>query len=471
MIDTPDLNRPDHEPFMDRRRFLRNIGLFGAGITVSSLPLGFTSQAAAQTGSRSLVCVFLAGGADSFNMYVPRDHTTAGQTHAVYAATRGAFAVPAGELLPVGDGSFGLHPRLAALAGIARSDRLAVVTNVGPLARPTTRADYLARRSLPQNLFAHDAQQKLWQTGRPRLTGDDGWGGSIAAAVANGSAVTPSFSINGSNIWQNSAVAAAARLSPTVRIERLLGYDATLRGWIPSFEGVETVLADARATARRSTNELDRVAVESIDASIATTAALQEATAATAANEVGMADVGGNVLGLQLRQVARLIKNRDALGMPRQVFFVRMGGWDTHRVQQQLLPILLGQLDQALGSFQTALDELGVAESVTTFTASDFGRTLTINGDGTDHGWGGHAFVMGGAVRPGSYGTFPDYSTTNNPDDVGEDGRAFAGRLIPTTSVSQYGATLARWMGLSDGQLRAAFPDVSNFPTDDLGFL
>ena len=462
---------PMPAPTIGRRRFLRNAGMVGAGVTLSVLPFEFASQAAAQTGARSLVCVFLAGGADSFNMYVPRDNRATGKTHAVYAATRGSFAVPAGDLLPVGDGAFGLNPGLASMASLAGQDRLAVVTNVGPLARPITRADYLQGRAVPQSLFAHDAQQKLWQTGNDRVTGDEGWGGSIAAAVAEGAAVTPSFSLAGSNIWQNSATAPAARLSATVQIERLLGHDASLRRWIPSFEGVESVLTDAITETRRSSNELDRVAASSIEQSIATTTALEEATEASDANDVGMDDINGNRLGMQLRQVARLIKNREALGMPRQVFFVRMGGWDTHRIQQQLFPILLQELDEAIGSFQAALDALGVADSVTTFTASDFGRTLTINGDGTDHGWGGHAFVMGGAVRSGAYGTFPSYATSNNPDDVTDPGRPFAGRLIPTTSVSQYGATLARWMGLTDDQLTRAFPQLGSFPTSDLGFL
>jgi len=157
--------------------------------------------------------------------------------------------------------------------------------------------------------------------------------------------------------------------------------------------------------------------------------------------------------------------------MPRQVFFVNLGGWDTHGGQAERLPVLLASLDQALGSFQAAMDGLGVADSVTTFTVSDFGRTLTINGDGTDHGWGGHAFVMGGAVNGGAYGTFPSYAIENNPDDIGADSQNFAGRLIPTTSVAQYGATLARWMGMGEGQIDAALPLLSNFGARDLGFL
>jgi len=442
-----------------------------AGLTMTSWPIGLLPNADAQGGSRSLVCVFLSGGADSFNMYVPRDHAVAGQDYATYASTRGAFAVPAGQLLPIGDGAFGFHPLLGQMAGIANSGRMAVVTNVGPLERPTNRTDYLAGRSLPQSLFAHDAQQKLWQTGRSRLASDAGWGGSITAAVAGGVPVAPSFSLSGSTVWQSSVSAGYSRLSPSVDIERLAGYDPTIATWNRSLSGVAPILQTAQAYAAGSVSQLDQAAGRAIQQSIVTTDALRDATIGSAANDVGMGDIGGNRLGLQLRQVARLILNRDRLGMNRQVFFVRLGGWDTHRRQAEVLPILLRALDQALGSFQNAMDTLGLADSVTTFTASDFGRTLTINGDGTDHGWGGHSFVMGGAVSGGAYGTFPSYAVENNPDDVGENSRAFAGRLIPSTSVAQYSATLARWMGLDEGQIDRALPLLRNFGSRDLGFM
>lgn len=169
--------------------------------------------------------------------------------------------------------------------------------------------------------------------------------------------------------------------------------------------------------------------------------------------------------------MAVLIHNREMLGMSRQVFFVRLGGWDTHRLQLDQLPILINQFDKAVGSFYRALDALNLSDSVTTFTASDFGRTLTINGDGTDHGWGGHAFVIGGAVRGGDYGTLPSFAVDNNPDDIPDRNGNFSGRLVPTTSVSQYGATIARWMGLSDSPLNDAFPELANFSQTDLGFL
>ena len=455
---------------LDRRAFLQAAA---AGVTLVALPARFGESAAASTGPRSLVCVFLAGGADTFNMYVPNDHSAPHQSYDTYRATRGSFAVPRASLLPIGDGAFGLHPSLPGLAGIARSstNAMAVVSNVGPLATPITKADFRAGRNVPQSLFAHDAQQKLWQTGRATLTSDQGWGAGIQQAVGGAGAVSPSFSIAGSNIWQVAGGSSYARLSPSTAVKRLSGYDASQRRWIPSFVGVESVMDASIAAAGASPNRLDQAVANTIRQSISTTESLESATESSAANDVGMDDVGGNKLGQQLRVVARLIKNRSALGMDRQIFFVNMGGWDTHRNQVSLFPRLLGELDTALASFQSSLDAQGVNDSVTTFTATDFGRTLTINGDGTDHGWGGHAFAFGGAVRSGDYGTFPNYSTQNNPDDVGDRSDDFAGRLIPTTSVSQYGATLARWMGLSEAQLDATFPDLANFDQRDLGFL
>ncbi len=456
----------------DRRRFLASTAATAAaGVTLSTFPFGMASTAAAATGPRSLVCVFLAGGADSFNMFLPLDHNTTDQTYETYRRTRGALAVNARNILPIGNGDFGLHPLLPGLASLAEQDRLATVMNVGPLSRPTTRADYLAQRQIPQSLFAHDAQQKLWQTAQVTTTGNEGWGGAITAAVANGAGVAPSFSLNGSNAWQAAQGAKYARLSPTVPISRLAGYDGSMWNWIPNLDAVAGVIARGQHAAAVSVNAFDRAAETSIADAIATTEQLQEATASSESNDVGMEDIDQNRLARQLEQVARLIKNREALGMPRQIFFVRMGGWDTHGEQAERWPALLTEFNEAITKFAGALDNLDLADSVTTFTASDFGRTLTINGDGTDHGWGGHAFVFGGAVRGGHYGTFPSYSLDNNPDDVGENQRDFAGRLIPSTSVGQYSATLARWMGLSEPQINAAIPHLANFDQRDLGFL
>ena len=195
-------------------------------------------------------------------------------------------------------------------------------------------------------------------------------------------------------------------------------------------------------------------------------------------DEVPMGNYGGNVLARQLHLVAKLINARERLGLSRQTFFVRMGGWDTHGNQNLRLPVLLTELDEALGLFSDVLGPgaMNVADTVTTFTASDFGRTLTSNGDGTDHGWGGHSFVMGGAVSGGEfYGQMPSFATANNPDDTGTSvsggNNGFAGRLIPTQSVNQLGATLATWMGAQTSEINQIFPDLANFAQRDLGFM
>lgn len=453
----------------NRRSVLKGLGAT-AGVAMAGLPLGSRSPVSAQasTGPRSLVCIFLYGGADSFNMFVPRDHREAGQDHATYAATRGSFAVDAGSLLGIDDGAFGLHPGLDSLASIANSGRLATVMNVGPLTRPTTNADVVAKADLPQLLFAHNAQQKLWQTGSRLVAVNEGWGGSIAGAVGQGSELSSAFSISGSVPFLASLDSSYSRLSSTVQVERLVGYNADLRSWVPSSEGLERVMTTGLGSAAASANPLFAAAADTMQSSITATDALQAVTRET---EVGMDEVDPRELGGRLRNVAQLIANRDELGMDRQVFFVGMGGWDTHGGQAERFPVLLAELNEAIGAFQASLDAMGVSDSVTTFTTSDFGRTLTSNGDGTDHAWGGHSFVWGGAVTPGRYGTFPNLSTTNNPDDAAEDPDDFAGRLIPTTSVTQYGATLARWMGLDDGQIDGAFPDLRNFATRDLGFM
>lgn len=458
-------------PVMGRRKFLGMAGLATAGITLSTLPKVFGEQAAAQTGARSLVCIFLSGGADSFNMFVPRDVREDGHSHSIYSATRGSFAIPAGSLLPIGDGNFGLNPGLPGMAKIAGDSQLAVVTNVGPLVRPTTKSDFLAGRSVPQSLFAHDAQQKLWQTGRPTLVADQGWGGAVTAAVSDG-ALAPSFSTNGSNVWLSGLGSKYSRISPSISVALLQGYDPGTRDWIPRFSSINDALMTNLEVAKGSQSLFDQAATSALEESILTTEALLAATADDEGNEVGMDDVVGTDLGGQLRLVAKLIKNRDQLDMPRQIFFVRIDGWDTHGEQAVRFPELLTELDDAVSSFHASMKALDMSDSVTTFTASDFGRTLTINGDGTDHGWGGHSFIMGGAVNPGQYGTLPNLTASaSNPDDIGDRNSDFAGRLIPTTSVAQHGATLAKWMGLGDSQLDRAFPELANFSTRDLGFM
>ena len=473
----------------DRRRFLRQalaIPVARASTRGATLSLLGTSSLAGMTSTtraaecpgdyRSLVCVFLAGGADSFNMFVPVD-----SRYADYRASRQDLAVSEADLLGVApgpQGEFGFHRLVEGLHSQFNRGRLAVVSNVGPLRRPTTQADYRNQLEIPESLFAHDAQQRLWQTAAIRVSGpdSDGWGGSLSAALAEcntGAVIDGSFSMAGSNRYQSAPDARYIRLNPNVNVERLYGYDSTVATWIP--ETSRTATSDMLK--QLSTNGIQSGNPTMLQAASASLAGADRATVAlgdalaTYTQDTWQPDTR-NKLENQLHLVARLIQSREVLGQRRQMFFVNMGGWDTHSNQNERLPLLLGELNSALMNFQNAVDHMNVAESVTSFTASDFGRTLTSNGNGTDHGWGGHGFVMGGAVQGGQLvGSIPDYASVDNPDDAGDENGQFAGRLIPTLSVNQYGATLSRWMGANDSEIDNIFPDLANFNVRDLGFM
>ncbi len=447
------------------------------GVSLTSLAAG-TSIAAEPSAAqpRSLVCLFLAGGADSFNMVVPSD-----ARYQDYRESRSDLAIDESLLDDVG-GGLALHRALPTFSRLYKARQLAVVANLGPLSRPTTQQDYRDRRNLPESLFAHNTQQKLWQTAADRVSGSSGygWGGSLAERIAHlnaGASIGGAFSMAGSNAWQSSRGTRSTTLNPNIAIQRLYGFNSDIATWIKedSRLPVATRLESLFREAEVQDSLMAREAADAVEASLSSTEALYDALEQTDAP--GAASVLGdwkanpaNRLETQLHLVARLIAAREALGQSRQLFFVRMGGWDTHSNQNERFPVLLSQLESALAPFTQALETLGVEQDVTTFTASDFGRTLSSNGNGTDHGWGGHAFVFGGAVDGGQlYGELPSFSATNNPDDA-DDGRGFAGRLIPALSVNQYGATLSRWMGVDDAALDEVFPGLANFNTRDLGF-
>ncbi|MBX2879063.1 MAG: DUF1501 domain-containing protein [Granulosicoccus sp.] len=425
--------------------------------------------------ARSLVCVFLAGGADSFNMFVP-----GGSAYTDYRNSRNELAVPEADLVAVSDaqqGSFAFHRLLPSFEQLYREQRMAVISNTGTLIQPTTKSDYLGTVALPQALFAHNTQQKLWQTGAGVVNGNTafGWGGAISdhASNCNGNiAIAPSFSMGGSSDWLASANTNYISLNADVAVQRMFGYD-NISDWIPPqrLSQVGRHLNQLIAQAQDTGNPLlSRAIASSVGRASAATASLYTALQDNPLPQ--MQYNGRNKLAKQLHLVARLIASREQLGMQKQVFFVLMGGWDTHSDQLERLPQLMTQLNEAIGTFQQTIDGLNLAASVTSFTASDFGRTLSSNGNGTDHGWGGHNFVFGGAVDGGRvYGETPNYSSTNNPDDAGEDDGSFAGRIIPQISVNQYAATLARWMGVAESDLNQALPDLQNFTETDLGFM
>lgn len=448
-----------------RRAFLRasaTLSALGAGAPLA-LNLAAINAVSAQTADdyRALVCVFLYGGNDQTNTVIPLDTSE----FAGYTSARSSIARSAAEITALGpvaaqDGrSFGLPNELAPLASLYTAGKLAIVANVGPLVVPTSRQQYQSGSvPLPPKLFSHNDQQSVWQsTGAEGTT--TGWGGRIADAIlsANANQTFTAVSVSGAAVFLSGA--------NTLQYQIGAGGPVSISALSGSLFGASTVANDALRqliTAARAPlfeDEYNRVTARSINASADLSTALLAAPALTTVFPAQ------NPLADQLKMVARMISVRQALGMRRQVFFVSQGGYDTHDFQLRDQPVLHAALAGALSAFYAATVELGVSDKVTTFTASDFGRTLTSNGDGSDHGWGSHHFVLGGAVRGATiYGRFPQVRL-GTEEDVG------SGRLLPTVAVDQYAATLGRWMGASDSALALIAPNLANFTLKDLGFM
>jgi len=403
--------------------------------------------------------VFLFGGYDQSNTVIPFDAAEYNGYRSARAgiARESADLVSLGAAASQGGRSLALPNELAPLASLYAQGNAAIVANVGPLLVPTSKAQYQnASVPLPPKLFSHNDQQSVWQSSDAEGS-TVGWGGRFGDLLAS-SNVSPTFtavSVSGSAVFLSG--------------QQVLQYQVGTGGpvAISALSGNPFGSSTAAATLRQILtagrthlfeNELARVTTRSIDAAASLGAALAAAPALATPFDAG------NTLAQQLRMVAQMISVRQATGARRQVFFVSLGGFDTHDNQLTTQPGLHATLAAAIDSFYKATIELGVAESVSTFTASDFGRTLTSNGDGSDHGWGAHHFVVGGAARKGVYGQFPAVAL-NTAEDVG------SGRLLPTTAVLQYAATLASWFGVPDGSLVDALPGIGNFSNRNLGFL
>ena len=472
-----------------RRDFLRasacTLGGLALASTVESLGLvGAYAQAA--NDYRALVCVFLNGGNDGTNMIVPLDQTSFDQ----YTAVRGpsTLALAQSSLVAVNPPSqgrqFGLHPSLApevanpsiankGLLDVWNAGRLAVVCNVGPLVEPLTRTSYLnGTGKRPLQLFSHSDQINLWQSAIANNVSRTGWGGRLAdvSAALNGAATFPQVvTIAGISLFVTGAAALPLALNDS---NSTLGASLPLTMTHNSSGSTNPSDVTTRRAAFDSLRTLDaeKILVKA-DADTRTSALRTKAQLDTAPN-TDYPKIPNTTLGRQLEQVARLVALRDALGVKRQIFFCQLGGFDTHSNQRigNGQDALLLQVSQALRGFWDTLGDLGMQNNVTTFTLSDFGRTFQASGAGTgvgtDHGWGNHHFVMGGAVRGGNfYGTYPTLAL-GGPDDA--DSR---GRWIPTTSVEQYAATLAAWYGLSPSDFPAVFPLIDRFPSPNLGFM
>lgn len=482
-----------------RRAFLRRsaqLAFTGAALP-TALNLAAIGEAAAfnATDYKALVCIFLFGGNDYANTVVPYDNSN----YDLYSTIRGGGAGRtaggvalgqaslAGTLLnptvPLSDGrQFALHPSMTGLSSLFNSGRAAVQLNVGPLVVPLTRAQYRSSNRalypLPPKLFSHNDQQSIWQSSSPEGS-TVGWGGSVGdlALSSNSRSLFTCMSVSGNTVFLsgNQALSYQIGTSGAVKIASVTGN--TLYG----SGAVTATMAELTQQTRGHVleNEYNRVTARAIGAenAISNGLALPEAASDSTNFAAFTPEVlAGNSLAAQLKMVARLIAARDNLGSRRQVFFVSMGGFDMHDGLINGHVTRLGQLSSALSAFYASTATLNVADKVTSFTASDFGRTLASNGDGSDHGWGSHHLMVGGAVNGKAfYGTPPPVSVGNSTTDAFDQWHVGSGRLLPSTSVDQYAATLATWFGVASNELNGVLPNLNRFGQSDypinLGFM
>lgn len=434
-----------------------------AGAIAPGSMLGIGRFAHASTADyRATVCINLAGGNDSNNLIVARDDAR----YRDYSTARGSLALAHAELAPItagsSGGSYGLHPRLSGLRMLFTRSQLAVVANVGTLREPASRDEVRAKSvTLPDQLFSHSSQHDQWQspgTGHTTWNGT-GWGGLIADALrtSNSAARYPSVaSVAGAALFCDGRTTRPAAIQP--------GNLTGLRGFPP--------LVKSSQNRRRAMDQLlaidldnELVAAASLGAQ-ATFEDIETLRNALANQPPLQTPFPGTSIGQQLAQIAKVIQARSLLGLTRQVFYASFGSFDTHADQLQRQAALYTDLDGAMTAFYRATVELGVASQVLSFTMSDFGRTLKPSNGGSDHAWGSHHLIMGGSVQGGNvYGAFPSL-VLGGADDADE-----RGRFIPTTSVDQYAATIAAWMGVSGADLAGIFPNLRNFSTPLLNFV
>lgn len=461
-----------------RRAFLQRAAHLGVANIAApwAMNLAAMGEAAAFSASdyKALVCVFLYGGNDHSNMIIPWDNTN----YALYNNIRkgdGTAANPgiartqaslAGSVLnPLsalpGGMQLALAPEMTGLKNLFDAGKVAVQLNVGPLIQPTTLAQYNARSvPLPPKLFSHNDQQSLWQSSAPEGA-HAGWGGKLGdLALSNNTGTGSVFtciSVTGNAVYLAGDSAMQYQVSTGGAVAINSVKSGSLYGNANCGAALRTLVQQASGHVLE--NEYATVTARSIKAETQVTAALAGASPIPT-----VFNTTGNSLAAQLQTVARLISARVALGVKRQVFMVSLGGFDLHDDLLAKHPGLLANVSDAMNSFYGATVDMGLQSSVTTFTASDFGRTLSSNGDGADHGWGAHHFVMGGAVKGQRfYGNAPAIAVSG-PDDVGQ------GRLLPSTSVDQFAATMASWFGVPASDLGLVVPNISHYTTRNLGF-
>jgi len=451
-----------------RRKFLNQFGLGCASVGATTLLSGITNMGllnaaasanrtwvnqAVQGNYKALVCILLSGGNDSYNTLIPRDTGFYNE----YASIRTNLAIPQSDLLPINpinsDGNnYGLHPSLTKVKAMFESQKLSFVANVGTLIEPTSVSDFNNNKNLPLGLFSHSDQSNHWQTSAPRDRSALGWGGQLADILASNNSnqdISMNISLDGINQFQTGntiqpyAIETTANGSVAILNSSNTGFYETLKR-----QTLDDLLEQSHSNILETA--YSNSIIGSKNNSLEFSAAISNGTPFSTTFE-------NDNLSKRLKMVAKTIAARNVLGMSNQTFFVQLGGFDTH---DDILPVhaeLLESLDNALDSFYKTMEELGCENDVTTFTISDFARKLVSNGDGSDHGWGGHAMVMGGDVQGQRiFGQYPDLFLGNSLDSGG-------GRIIPTTSCDEYFAELALWFGASSGDLDQIFPNIGNF--------
>ena len=486
-----------------RREFLRTaatlsaVGPAGAGFALNLAGIGAAAAQTAQNDYKALVCLFMFGGNDYANTVLAHDVPSWSRYLAARDIQPDPVALnhpdPAVPLRALGTGQtmappravaiapntvqsgrlFSLHPNLAvanpavttgpalgrSMKSVFDEGRLAIAANVGPLIAPTTKAQYNARSvPLPPRLFSHNDQQSTWMAFGPEGAAT-GWGGRLGDlfAATNADPVFTSISLAGNQVWLNGQRVFQYQIGTGGPVQ-IAGLNSPIFGSSGASAVLRPLTMDG--SAHLVEREIAKVTKRSDEARTVMNAVVN----GTALGQLAAGRPGTGIAS-QLAAVAQIIAGRGTTGAKRQVFFVSMGGFDNHDLLNTGHGNLMRQLGDALEWFDRALANLGGVDmraNVTTFTASDFGRTLTSNGDGSDHGWGGHHFVMGGAVRGKDvYGRFPEIGSSgngySNPDDVGQ------GRLLPGMAVDQYAAALGRWFGASDTDLMTVMPNLKNF--------
>ena len=469
-----------------RRQFLRTASMASmAGFYVSPFLLELNSLAAMAQGTgtsdyRALVCVYLQGGNDGHGTVIATDQSS----YAAFVQARSGapgLAYPQSELLPIAPKTsqngrtFALNPNLVGVQNLFSAGRAAVVANTGTLIAPATKTQ-VERNSvpLPDSLFSHFDQTAAWQAIASNLGSEEriGWGGAVADAIEsmnmNSNAMFTCISTAGNALFLAGQTSFQLNVTPAGPVP-IYGLNQPPFGLSSAANPLNSILTADETNL--FSKEYEVVLKRSMQAQSLLASAMAPAGQGGIADPPQYLDpvtnmLANNPLASSMQTVARIISGRASLGVTRQIFYVQLGSFDTHDGQAQTHARLLTQLGSAFQYFDSLMVNMGLSNQVTSFTISDFGRTLTCNSDGTDHGWGSHHFVVGGAVQGQDiYGQYPVIGV-DQTNDVG------AGRLIPTTSVEQYAGTLARWFGLSDGQVRTVFPNFGNFGSNPyLGFL